>query len=790
MLSSWGPRFGKRVRVETGSARGAARRGGAVAIVLAVITVGASVGAWAGASKTQFVTRQGDAARSGIAPGGPTPPLTRQWTTDFGGAAGTPVLADNRVFVVSGIDDGESATLWALDASTGESVWGPIDLGGSPEGNSGFPQGEVTYWNGLVITSWARNFLRTYDAATGHLVWKRRLPQRYWMEDLLLYDDLLFMSTGGEVSRNFHALDPSDGSTVWRSYSSGGGLSAANGRLYGLGGGAQIRVTDARTGEVVKEHYHNIEGGFSAHAVISGDRLFATYWGTTRDEVYDLDSLSVIDTYRTDSIPVVEGSRVFVRNGSELQSFDLTDNQGPERPEWSFEGDGELTGDPLMIGNNIYIASRRGKVFAATKTNGAHSGSWVLGSPPAPFGMAAAEGRLVVPTMTGLAAFTSTGAAAGPTLEPQPAPTPTLSAGTTSGNAVAYQISKGHTGLQLSEAPKPPLSHAWSRTLGERMSYPLIVGDRVFVSAGDLDNFGGDLYALDRRDGRTLWGPVHIPDELRPITPSLGYAKGRLFATNHRGLVHALDARTGRVLWKHNLYPYDAPAWNFTRAPAVSNDVVVVVGSGVGDWSFGLEASTGKLLWIRQTTAGSYSAPIAKGGRAYYAATCTESSAGLATGKTIWVNGRGCSGSGGPSPVLEGERLHVRDDGDGGNLVLSAADGKVKNSYSGWSPPVVHGNVGLTIVGPILQARHLATNTILWRLEVDDELALGPVVGGNVAYVAAADGTVYGVDVLTGKQIWKEESGAVIHPDDVLMGMSIGSNTLLVPTNGTLVAFR
>ncbi|MDQ3986895.1 MAG: PQQ-binding-like beta-propeller repeat protein [Actinomycetota bacterium] len=774
----------------TGSARGGPCRGGAVAIVLAVITIGASVGAWAGASNTQFVTRQGDAARSGIAPGGPTPPLTRQWTTDFGGAASTPVLVDNRVFVVSGVDDGESATLWALDASTGESLWGPIDLGGSPERNSDFPQGEVTYWNGLVITSWARNFLRTYDAATGHLVWKRRLPKRHGMVDLLLHDDLLFMSTAGEVSRNFLALDPSDGSTVWRSYSSGGSLSAANGRLYGVGGGAEIRVTDAQTGEVLMEHYHYIEGGISAPAVISGNRLFATYWGTTRDEVYDLDSLSVIDTYRTDSMPIVEGSRVYVRNGSELQSFDLTDVHGPERPEWSFEGDGELTGDPLMIGNNIYTASQSGKVFAALKTTGAQSGSGVLGSPPAPFGMAAAEGRLVVPTMTGLAAFTSTGAAAEPPLQPQPAPTPTLSTGTTSGNAVAYQISKGHTGLQLTEAPKPPLSHAWSRTLGERMSYPLIVGDRVFVSAGDLGSFGGDLYALDRRDGSTLWGPVHIPDELPPITPSLGYAKGRLFATNHSGLVHALDARTGRVLWKHNLYGYDAPAWNFRRAPAVSNGVVVVVGSGVGGWSFGLEASTGKLLWIRQTTAGYYSAPIAEGGRAYYAATCTESSAELTKGKRIWVNGRGCSGGGGLSPVLEGGRLHVRDEGYGGNLILSAADGKVKNSYSGWSPPVVHGNVGLMIVGPFLQARHLATNTILWRLEVDDELALGPVVGANVAYVAATDGTVYGVHVLTGKQIWKEESGAVIRPEDVLIGMSIGSNTLLVPTNGTLVAFR
>jgi outer membrane protein assembly factor BamB len=100
----------------------------------------------------------------------------------------------------------------------------------------------------------------------------------------------------------------------------------------------------------------------------------------------------------------------------------------------------------------------------------------------------------------------------------------------------------------------------------------------------------------------------------------------------------------------------------------------------------------------------------------------------------------------------------------------------------------------MTIVGPFLQARHIPTNTILWRFKGNEELELGPIVGAKTAYVGGADGTVYGIDVRTGEQTWTGEASSRIlserHVGYPLTGMAIGRKTLIVPSEGTLVAFK
>src|SRR5579862_4843550 len=49
--------------------------------------------------------------------------------------------------------------------------------------------------------------------------------------------------------------------------------------------------------------------------------------------------------------------------------------------------------------------------------------------------------------------------------------------------AVAYQIDATHDGNLTSTSIVPPLTQKWSRDLGGLMSYPIITGGRVFVTA-------------------------------------------------------------------------------------------------------------------------------------------------------------------------------------------------------------------------------------------------------------------------------------------------------------------
>ena len=55
---------------------------------------------------------------------GLTTPLTKRWSVDLGGTVSYPLVEHGRVFVTVGTTNG--ASLVALSASTGGTLWGPI----------------------------------------------------------------------------------------------------------------------------------------------------------------------------------------------------------------------------------------------------------------------------------------------------------------------------------------------------------------------------------------------------------------------------------------------------------------------------------------------------------------------------------------------------------------------------------------------------------------------------------------------------------------------------------------
>ena len=126
-------------------------------------------------------------------------------------------------------------------------------------------------------------------------------------------------------------------------------------------------------------------------------------------------------------------------------------------------------------------------------------------------------------------------------------PMPTLP-----GSAVTYQIDPAHTGGQPMSALRPPLTPRWSVTLDSAyLSYPLIVGDSVFVAGGG-DN-GTQLYALSTDNGAELWPPVALSGNPFVEMVSLAWDDGKVFTIDAAGLVQAFDAPTGTMLWSRAL---------------------------------------------------------------------------------------------------------------------------------------------------------------------------------------------------------------------------------------------
>src|ERR1700737_3408341 len=80
------------------------------------------------------VTDQIDAAHSGGLPADSlTPPLAQKWAVDLGGELSSPLVAGGRVYTTilhatEGGTQGSPTQLIAIDASTGNTVWGPIAL--------------------------------------------------------------------------------------------------------------------------------------------------------------------------------------------------------------------------------------------------------------------------------------------------------------------------------------------------------------------------------------------------------------------------------------------------------------------------------------------------------------------------------------------------------------------------------------------------------------------------------------------------------------------------------------
>src|ERR1700749_3433921 len=65
-------------------------------------------------------------------------------------------------------------------------------------------------------------------------------------------------------------------------------------------------------------------------------------------------------------------------------------------------------------------------------------------------------------------------------------------------SAVAYQISIAHAGYSGDTSVAPPLSKKWSVSFSGGVSYPLIVGNKVYVTVANASSYGTELYALNK----------------------------------------------------------------------------------------------------------------------------------------------------------------------------------------------------------------------------------------------------------------------------------------------------
>ena len=360
----------------------------------------------------------------------------------------------------------------------------------------------------------------------------------------------------------------------------------------------------------------------------------------------------------------------------------------------------------------------------------------------------------------------------------------TAPAGTTAG---AYQLDAGHTGV----TPDTFWSGAvrrWSVSLGGSVSYPLIVGNDVFVTVGDAAR---SLYALDAATGATIWGPVSLGGTY-PWT-GLSYDAGRVFTVNTSGTMQAFDAATGALQWSVQL----PGQYLFSSPPTASGGEVYVGGAGSGGTVYAVSESTGAVTWTAPVMNGDNSSPAVSSTGVYVSYACGQTyDLNPASGALVWHVATSCEGGGGKTPVLANGRVYVRDSTFPG--IFDAGTGSMVGSFSASGPaPAVSASAVYDETGGTLTASGPAPGSATsWTFAGDGTLDSAPLVAGGDVFVAGRSGNVYALSTATGAVAWSANAGSgVAGPDEQnisapLTGLASSGGLLLVPAGSTLVAYR
>lgn len=337
---------------------------------------------------------------------------------------------------------------------------------------------------------------------------------------------------------------------------------------------------------------------------------------------------------------------------------------------------------------------------------------------------------------------------------------------------------------------KSPLRLAWTNNVGANlyMTSPLIHNGKIYVASVDEDLTGkGHVYALDGKNGTVLWSyPVR-----NSIKNTIAIDGNLVFAQDAQGCLYAIDTETGKLSWEKQLPVNGLPA---LIDGLVTDKGVVYAGSGKGLCAF--DAPTGKLLWKNEGWGqgeGTTSTLTAGNGLLIGSVQWSALYGNDArTGKKLWAASDNGLRNRGASPAMHGSLLYLISDKS--FFILEAATGKVVvrkplpyNIDVTSTPLLTDGEIIFGSAAKGLIALDRETLEEKWVCPLGDALVYtcpysrqpsatietSPVLAGETVYVAASDGTVYGVNREDGKIRWKHATGAPIFGSVAISGNAL-----------------
>jgi outer membrane protein assembly factor BamB len=360
-----------------------------------------------------------------------------------------------------------------------------------------------------------------------------------------------------------------------------------------------------------------------------------------------------------------------------------------------------------------------------------------------------------------------------------------------------FQANPAHDGHVRGESFRPPLKRLWARDLGGSASYPIIAGNRIFLTVANRGYSGTSLIALDALTGRTLWS--------RPAAgnyrwSNATYGNGKLFHLSDTGELTAHRPSTGAKLWSTRV-------GNPWAAPPTAADDSVYVSAHSDAWFtvpeedstpgvYAIRQSNGAVRWSRPVMTGDASSPTLGKDRLFVNYGCGQVYAfHRRTGATAWHFNSGCAGGGGQTTTLYRGELWTREvSGRQDPIVYDAATGKPLRHFPYSTDPAFANGIGYFGRSLRVDATRAGGEPV-WRFSIENFPMTPPLVVGRTVYFGADRGVVRGLAAGTGKTRWKDATGALFAGDNTSSagqptnGLGAGRGLLIAPNAKGVVAY-
>ena len=303
----------------------------------------------------------------------------------------------------------------------------------------------------------------------------------------------------------------------------------------------------------------------------------------------------------------------------------------------------------------------------------------------------------------------------------------------------------------------------WQAALpGQGHSSPCIVGDRIYLTAGEKaqGNASVWLLCLERATGKTLWradicqgpaGRMHADNAPASATPACDGERMYVpYQVNGEIALAAVDAK-GQVVWRKTVAPYDT-IQGFSASPSLYRSAVILPVEGPkGCYLTAFHRATGDIVWRRAIRANNENyAPavvrkVAGREQLLMVGGLSTRSYDPADGSLLWE----CDGPARTcvaSPVVDQTTMYATGGYPGRQLLAIRADGQgdVTKSHLAWSSdakvgyiptPLLHDGLLYAVADQgLFRCYDTRDGRVLWEQDLKTPFYSSPVLAGGRLY--------------------------------------------------------